>query len=115
MDLIRIPSSLCGMIWVLRRSWPAIPPPLAEAFPKSTAQTSIIAMWPNGWLRSEKDVSAPALTRRLLTVLWMLLLFELGAVLLFLPWLNIWDTNYFLSHYPVLRPLLLHPSLRGAI
>jgi hypothetical protein len=55
------------------------------------------------------------LTNRILTVLWMLILFELGAVLLFLPWLGIWDTNYFLSHYPVLRPVLLHPSMRGAI
>jgi len=45
----------------------------------------------------------------------MLILFELGAVLLFVPWLGLWDTNYFLSQYPLLRPYLLHPSLRGAI
>ena len=53
--------------------------------------------------------------RRLLHVLWMLVLFELGVLLLFLPWFPFWDTNYFLSHYPVLRPYLLQPSLRGTV
>jgi hypothetical protein len=52
---------------------------------------------------------------RLLHVLWMLMLFEMGVLLLFLPWLSFWDANYFLSHYPMLRPFLLHPSLRGTI
>jgi hypothetical protein len=45
----------------------------------------------------------------------MLLLFELGVILLFLPWLPLWESNYFPGHYPALRPYLLHPSLRGAI
>lgn len=48
-------------------------------------------------------------------VLWLLILFELGIVLVFLPWLQIWESNYFLGQYPTLRPYLLHPSLRGAI
>jgi hypothetical protein len=52
---------------------------------------------------------------RLRNVLWMLILFEVGVVLLFLPWLHVWESNYFLSQYPALRPYLLHPSLRGAI
>jgi hypothetical protein len=53
--------------------------------------------------------------QRLLQVLWMLMLFELGVFLLFLPWFAFWDTNYFLSHYPALRPFLLQPSLRGTV
>jgi hypothetical protein len=52
---------------------------------------------------------------RLLHVLWMLVLFEMGVLLLFLPWLRYWETNYFLSQYPMLRPYLLHPALRGSI
>jgi hypothetical protein len=52
---------------------------------------------------------------RLRHVLWLMILFELGVVLLFLPWLQLWESNYFLGHYPVLRPYLLHPSLRGVI
>ena len=53
--------------------------------------------------------------QRLRQVLWLLVLFELGVVLLFLPWMQVWESNYFLSHYPALRPLLMHSSLRGAI
>jgi hypothetical protein len=45
----------------------------------------------------------------------MLILFELGVLLLFLPWARLWDANYFLSHYPSLRPYLLNPALRGTI
>jgi hypothetical protein len=52
---------------------------------------------------------------RLRSVLWLVIVFELGVVLLFLPWLQVWESNYFLAQYPALRPFLLHPSLRGAI
>jgi hypothetical protein len=52
---------------------------------------------------------------RLRNLLWLLILFELGVVLLFLPWLQVWESNYFLGQYPALRPYMLHPSLRGAI
>jgi hypothetical protein len=45
----------------------------------------------------------------------MLVLFEVGALLLFLPWANLWETLYFVVHYPALRPILLHPAVRGAI
>jgi hypothetical protein len=55
------------------------------------------------------------LTQRILSILWMLMLLELGALLLFLPWVNIWEANYFLNQYPALRPVLLHPSFRGAV
>ena len=48
-------------------------------------------------------------------VLFTLFLFEIGVVLLFLPWLGLWERNYFLSLYPSLRPFLLHPSLRGVV
>jgi len=32
-----------------------------------------------------------------------------------MPWFSLWDRNYFLSHYPSLRPFLLHPSVRGVV
>jgi hypothetical protein len=52
-----------------------------------------------------------------LRIIWMIILFELGVTLLVLPWLapGPWDSNYFLSHYPALRPFLLQPSVRGLI
>ena len=53
----------------------------------------------------------------LLRVIWTLALLELGITLLVLPWLvpGPWDTNFFLSHYPVLRPYLLQPAVRGMV
>jgi hypothetical protein len=52
---------------------------------------------------------------RVLHVLLCLDFFLLGVLLLFLPWLGPWEHNYFLSRYPALIPILLHPSLRGAV
>jgi hypothetical protein len=46
-----------------------------------------------------------------------------GVILLFIPWVSLssnyysglWDRNYFVSHYPGIRPFLLHPSVRGVV
>lgn len=70
---------------------------------------------PNGSPHSETSVNARSFLARLIRVLCTLFLFEVGVVLLFLPWLGLWDRNYFLSHYPSLRPFVLHPSVRGVI
>lgn len=49
-------------------------------------------------------------------MLVVLILFELGVILIFLPWLRLyWDHNYFLSRYPDLIRFLLHPAMRGFI
>jgi hypothetical protein len=53
--------------------------------------------------------------QRLRSVLWVLILFEFGVVLVLLPWLQIWESNYILAQFPALRPYVLHPALRGAI
>lgn len=53
---------------------------------------------------------------RFLRVLIVLVLFELGIVMLFLPWsTQYWDHNYFLGRYPELIRFLLHPAVRGLI
>jgi hypothetical protein len=41
--------------------------------------------------------------------------FEMGALLLYLPWSAFWEQNFFLSHFPSLIPVVLHPSFRGAV
>jgi hypothetical protein len=51
---------------------------------------------------------------RILRALTVVLLFELGALLLYLPWSAFWAQNYFLNHYPVFR-FVLYPSLRGMV
>jgi len=52
---------------------------------------------------------------RVLRAILVVLCFELGALLLYLPWTAFWEQNYFLSHFPSLMPLLLHPSFRGVV
>jgi hypothetical protein len=52
---------------------------------------------------------------RVYRALLIILCFEMGALLLYLPWTSFWEQNYFLSHFPSLLPVLLHPSFRGAI
>jgi hypothetical protein len=52
---------------------------------------------------------------RILRALTVVLLFEMGALLLYLPWSAFWEQNYFLNHYPWLMPVMLHPSFRGIV
>jgi hypothetical protein len=52
---------------------------------------------------------------RVFRALLVVLCFEMGALLLYLPWSIYWDQNYFLSHFPSLMPILLHPSFRGGV
>jgi hypothetical protein len=52
---------------------------------------------------------------RILRALTVVLLFEMGALLLYLPWSMFWEQNYFLSHFPRLMPILLNPSFRGIV
>ncbi|MGB7844279.1 MAG: hypothetical protein WBL63_01590 [Candidatus Acidiferrum sp.] len=52
---------------------------------------------------------------RILRALTVVLLFEMGALLLYLPWSTFWEQNYFLSHFPWLMRIILHPSLRGMV
>jgi len=48
-------------------------------------------------------------------VLYVLICLEVGIFLTLVPWSLIWERNYFLQVYPALRPVLLDPTLRGAV
>jgi hypothetical protein len=52
---------------------------------------------------------------RVLRAMLVLVCFEMGALLLYLPWSGYWDQNYFLSHFPALMIVVLHPSFRGVV
>jgi hypothetical protein len=52
---------------------------------------------------------------KLLRAITIVLCFEMGALLLYLPWSMFWEKNYFLFHFPSLMPLVLHPSVRGLV
>lgn len=52
---------------------------------------------------------------RVYRALLIVLCFEMGAVLLYLPWSHYWEQNWFLVHFPSLIRVLLHPSVRGMV
>ena len=52
---------------------------------------------------------------RILRALTVVLLFEIGVLLLYLPWSVFWEENYFLTYLPWLMPVVLHPSVRGIV
>ncbi len=52
---------------------------------------------------------------KILRALSVVLAFEMGALLLYIPWSVYWEQNYFLSHFPALMRVVLHPSFRGAV
>src|SRR6267378_2219525 len=52
---------------------------------------------------------------RMLSALLVVTLCIMGAILFYLPWTSIWEKNYFLSHFPSLMRILLHPAFRGAV
>ena len=52
---------------------------------------------------------------RIYRALLVVVAFEMGVLLLYLPWSIYWEQNFFLNHYPLLRSVLLHPSFRGAV
>jgi hypothetical protein len=52
---------------------------------------------------------------RIFRALLVVLCFEMGALLLYLPWTAFWEQNYFLSHFPSLMGIVLHPVFRGFV
>lgn len=48
-------------------------------------------------------------------VLYVLVCLEVGFFLMLVPWSGIWERNYFLEAFPDLRPVLLSPTLKGAV
>ena len=52
---------------------------------------------------------------RLLTILYVIVCFEIGVFLFVLPWLTIWSRNYFVNHYPIVSVIALNYFVRGAI
>jgi len=52
---------------------------------------------------------------RVLRALLVVVCFEMGALLLYLPWSDFWEKNFFLIHFLTLRHIVLHPAFRGAV
>ncbi|HKW56765.1 MAG TPA: hypothetical protein VJN42_05345 [Candidatus Acidoferrum sp.] len=52
---------------------------------------------------------------RVFRALLVVVCFEMGALLLYLPWSAFWERNFFLVHFPALIHVVLHPAFRGAV
>ena len=60
-------------------------------------------------------VSSNAMGYRQWFILYIVVCLEVGFFLTLVPWSPIWERNYFLNAYPGLGPILLAPSVRGAV
>lgn len=52
---------------------------------------------------------------RVLTILYIAVCFEMGVFLLVLPWVSLWNRNFFLDHYPWVASIARNYFVRGGI
>jgi hypothetical protein len=52
---------------------------------------------------------------RVFRALLVVVCFEMGALLLYLPWSAFWEQNFFLIHFHSFSRIVLHPTFRGAV
>ncbi len=52
---------------------------------------------------------------RLLTVLYIVVCFEMGVLLFVFPWVSLWSKNYFVDHYHWVSSIARNYFVRGAI
>jgi len=52
---------------------------------------------------------------RVFRAMLVVICFEMGALLLYLPWSGYWEQNFFLTYFPAMIHIVLHPAFRGAV
>ena len=52
---------------------------------------------------------------RLLSIASIFFCLEIGLFLVFIPWSELWESNFLLNYVPALRPLVLHNLFRAAV
>ncbi len=53
--------------------------------------------------------------RRILSALFILLYFEIGVLLLLIPWASVWTKNYLVNHSPWVAAVAKNYFVRGAV
>jgi len=48
-------------------------------------------------------------------IIYILYSIEVGALLLWLPWLRFWENNYLLYQYPQILPVVSNPFFKGFV
>jgi hypothetical protein len=52
---------------------------------------------------------------RLLTILYIVICFEMGVFLFVFPWVSLWSKNFFVDHYPLVASIARNYFIRGAV
>lgn len=52
---------------------------------------------------------------RLLTILYIVLCFEMGVLLFVFPWVSLWNKNFLVGHYPWISSIARNYFVRGAV
>ena len=52
---------------------------------------------------------------RLISIASIFFCFEIGLFLVFIPWSELWESNFLLNYVPALRPVILHSVFRSAV
>ena len=52
---------------------------------------------------------------RLISIASIFFCLEVGLFLMFIPWSELWEGNYFLNYVPAFRPVVLHTFSRAGV
>lgn len=52
---------------------------------------------------------------RAIAILYIVFCFEIGVLLVVLPWFPLWTKNFFVNHYPIVSSIAMNYSVRGAV
>ncbi len=55
------------------------------------------------------------MTNRVLSILFIILCFEIGILLFFFPWISFWSKNFFVHHYSSVALIARNYFVRGGI
>lgn len=58
---------------------------------------------------------APVWLQRVLAIVFVIVCFELGVMLILLPWKDLWTKNSMLASYPTLHLWMNTPFIRGIV
>lgn len=64
---------------------------------------------------AESAAVLPVWLQRLFMIVYVIFCFELGIVLLVLPWTDFWTGNSLWGQWPLLRAWMQHGFMRGAV
>lgn len=52
---------------------------------------------------------------RLVSIASIFFCFEIGLFLVFIPWSELWESNFLLNYAPGIRPVILHSVFRAGV